>query len=494
MSLPIPKIIFDPQLLGTGWQAPSFDAHRAMILGIFGGAMTARQVEMYAEMTGGLAPRKTRPKTLVIIKSRRVGGTRIAVAISQALALSDWPRAPGERPCTGFAAPDRSQAAIALGYAKGSFAASPLLSHEVTSVTAHRIELANGNAQELGTADDAAMRGYTRPTWTFDEAAYIPNLDALLAAARPALATLPGSMLILVSTPAGADGPVYEMDKRYFGVDDPDTLVIHMHVALFHPALLPLAESEVARDPYRMPAEWFCQFISGLASYIDAPLYDSLVRNEPREIAPFERWADGTPVRVIAAVDISGGRRDRTAIAIVAAYKGRIIVLSVRYWNAPHDAAVVAAQVAEVLKRYGLTTAYADKYGADLSRAIYRAVGVELHDADCSTSDAYMKLLPLLTSGQVEFPPLPLLRREFMGLERRTTGGRDRVDHRPGADSHDDLAAAVAHAVVAAARRDSAGTGEIYVQRSTTLLDSFGASDVVTLWPDGSFTAGGLYE
>lgn len=469
MSSPfgIPQMIFDPKLLGTGWQAASFDAHRAMILGIFGGKMTPRQVDMYAEMTGGLAPRKTRPKTLVILKSRRVAGSRIAVAMSQSLALSDWPRAPGERPTVQYYASDRQQAAIALRYAKGGFAASPVLCHEVVNSTAHCIELANGNALEIGTADEAAARGYTSPAKVFDEACFIPNLDDVLAAARPSLATLPGSMLILVTTPAGADGPVYELDKRYFGVDDPDTLVIHAHVKLFHPALLPLAEAEVARDPYRMPAEWFCQFISGLASYIDAPLYDSLVRNEPREIAPFEHWPDGTPVYFTGAVDISGGRRDRTAVAIVTRYKGRIIVAAVRYWNAPHAADVVAAQVAEFLKRYGITTATADKFGADLSRAIYRAVGVELRDAAQSTSDTYMKLLPLLTSAQVEFPPEPLLRREMLGLERRTTGGRDRVDHRPGEHSHDDCAAATALAVVAAAQSDG-NLGPIVVTHSET--------------------------
>lgn len=56
-----------------------------------------------------------------------------------------------------------------------------------------------------------------------------------------------------------------------------------------------------------------------------------------------------------------------------------------------------------------------------------------------------------MTSGRVELPPDPRLRVELLGLERRTArGGRDSVDHRPGA--HDDLANAAALTAWAASR------------------------------------------
>ena len=58
--------------------------------------------------------------------------------------------------------------------------------------------------------------------------------------------------------------------------------------------------------------------------------------------------------------------------------------------------------------------------------------------------------LPLINSGRVELLDHPRLVAQLCGLERRTAwGGRDSIDHGPG--GHDDLANAVAGALVAAA-------------------------------------------
>ena len=60
--------------------------------------------------------------------------------------------------------------------------------------------------------------------------------------------------------------------------------------------------------------------------------------------------------------------------------------------------------------------------------------------------------MPLLNSGRVELPPDRTLQRELLGLERRTSrGGRDSIDHSPGA--HDDVANAVAGVLVKVAKR-----------------------------------------
>ena len=57
---------------------------------------------------------------------------------------------------------------------------------------------------------------------------------------------------------------------------------------------------------------------------------------------------------------------------------------------------------------------------------------------------------PLINSGRVELLDHPRLVAQLCGLERRTAwGGRDSIDHGPG--GHDDVANAVAGALVAAA-------------------------------------------
>jgi hypothetical protein len=459
MKLPMARMVFDPNLLGGPFTPPTYTAHRAFVAGLSGRPMTAEERRLWDEMAGGRAPPTTAIRLLVIIKSRRIAMTQlIGGGIAPALACSDWPHLPGEEPTFLYLASDRAQSGIAFRRAVGAFEASPLLAREVVNVTANRIELRNGNVLEIGTADSASVRGRTLMGAAIDEACYIPSLAELMAALRPALATTPGSMLIVFSTPRGADGPMYEMYKRHFGVDDPDVLAIKAHVRAFNPTISEaFLERQRELDPFRAPAEWDCVFISGLTSMFDAPLVDGCTRSEPRELPPLTVSRDGGPMAYFAGLDVSGGRGDAVACAIARRDGKTVIVDACRRWPAPHDPAAVAVQVADFLRPYGLHGAVADHYGAGLTASIYRDAGIALTSAAVNRSEAYLHLLPLLTTGRVELPPEPRLRVELLGLERRTArSGKDSVDHRPG--SHDDLANAVALAAWAANRSgESAG-------------------------------------
>ena len=78
--------------------------------------------------------------------------------------------------------------------------------------------------------------------------------------------------------------------------------------------------------------------------------------------------------------------------------------------------------------------------------------GIRYEAATLDRSALYLELLPLINADQARLLDVPDLLRELRGLERRhPLGGRDRVDHRPGA--HDDLANAVAGVLVKAFRR-----------------------------------------
>ena len=66
-------------------------------------------------------------------------------------------------------------------------------------------------------------------------------------------------------------------------------------------------------------------------------------------------------------------------------------------------------------------------------------------------NDLYRELLPLLNGGRAELLDHPRLAAQLCSLERRTArGGRDSIDHPPGA--HDDVANCVAGAIVTASR------------------------------------------
>ena len=74
--------------------------------------------------------------------------------------------------------------------------------------------------------------------------------------------------------------------------------------------------------------------------------------------------------------------------------------------------------------------------------------GVQVEQAAAPKSELYLAFLPLVTARRVELPADAKL---LAQLERRSrAGGRDVVDHPPGA--HDDLANVVAGACVEAAQ------------------------------------------
>lgn len=442
--------------LGLG--APTFDAWCALIGGATGCALTPGEDETFRALTQR-DPLVAACRELWLAIGRRGGKNRVSAALVVFLALvRRWRLALGETGTIMVLACDRAQAKVAFRYIRGLLESDASLWQEVANVTADTILLRNGIEIVIGTADNAAVRGRTILACLCDEFAYWAHemAEEVLRAIRPGMATQKDAKLIVISSVYATYGPFYEARRRYFGVDDARVLYAVATSRQMNPTLSEaFIAAEIERDPANM-AEYLSIERSDLASFIDAQLVDSLTRTEPRELPRMLHTRNGTPIVYVGAVDVSGGRSDAAAAAVAHLGDAGVVVDACRRWPAPHDPKVVASEVAEFLAGYGLTAATADQYGAELSRSIYLEAGVTLVPAPDNRSDSYLKLLPLLTTGRCELPPDPQLRVELLGLERRTrSGGRDVVDHRPGA--HDDLANAVALAAVAASRRMAAG-------------------------------------
>ena len=122
---------------------------------------------------------------------------------------------------------------------------------------------------------------------------------------------------------------------------------------------------------------------------------------------------------------------------------GMVVLDAVREIRPPFDPLAVTAEVAAVLKTYGIREAQADKFaGAWVTEAFARHGVVVVQDAEPKAA-LYLAALPAFTSQRVDLLDLPRLRAQLVGLERRRRpGGRDVVDHAPG--GHDDVANVVA--------------------------------------------------
>ncbi len=102
---------------------------------------------------------------------------------------------------------------------------------------------------------------------------------------------------------------------------------------------------------------------------------------------------------------------------------------------------------------YGCGTVVGDRYAGNWPSEQFSKRNIVYRPSEKVKSDIYRDMLPILNSRRCQLLDIPRLISQLHGLERRTArGGKDSIDHAPGA--HDDLANAVAGALVLAAHHD----------------------------------------
>jgi hypothetical protein len=265
--------------------------------------------------------------------------------------------------------------------------------------------------------------------------------EEVVAALRPAMATMPGTKLLAISSPYTPTGWLYRFYQAHLGQPGPH-LVWRASSRTMNPTL---SEAKIARaiaeDPERGRAEWEAEWRAGLSKLLDHELVDAAVRSEPAVLPP----QPGVAYR--AGCDPSGGGSDEFAWAIAHREGQRVVVDVVaargRRGRAPLDLEAAVADCAADLQRYGIGTVTGDRYAGAWVEEAFGRHGITYEATAQPKSELYLGLLPLVTAGVLEVPRDVELIHQLKLLERRRgTGGRDVVDHPTGA--HDDRANAVA--------------------------------------------------
>ena len=120
-----------------------------------------------------------------------------------------------------------------------------------------------------------------------------------------------------------------------------------------------------------------------------------------------------------------------------------VIVDALREIKPPFSPESVVAEFSELLKSYHVSKITGDRYAGEWPRERFREHGIVYEPAQKPKSDLYRDLLPAINSRKLDLLDDARLLTQLVSLERRTArGGRDSIDHAPGA--HDDLANAVA--------------------------------------------------
>ena len=467
----------DPTLFGPHFKGPTWDAWKAYLAALFALPMSDAQLAAYHRHTGRVEPPIAPFTEATLIKGRRAGGSRTLATVAVFLAcFKDYTPylAPGEMATVAVLAADKKQARTIFRYTAGLIHSVPMLDAMVTDETQETLTLNNRVQIEITAASFRSVRGYTFAAVLADEVAFWRSEESanpdreILDALRPGLASIPGAMLLLASSPYAKRGVLFDAYRRHYGKDGARVLVWKGSTAEMNPLIDPAIIAEAfENDPASAAAEYGGEFRNDIAAFVPREVVDGCTVPGRYELPKIPGC------RYFAFVDPSGGSSDSFTLAIAHPDpKDRTVAVldAVRDVKPPFSPESVVTDFSVLLKAYGIASVTGDRYAGEFPRELFRKQNITYNLSEKPKSDLYRDALPLLNSGKVELLDLKTLTTQLCGLERRTArGGRDSIDHSPGA--HDDVANSVAGALLLAT------TGRAPMNISQAFIDAMSQPD-----------------
>ena len=357
--------------------------------------------------------------------------------------------APGERAVVLVLAADRSQAQVIFRYVRGFLAATPMLARLVEAERAESIDLVNRVTLQVGTS---VLRASGVKHWrrrSADEISFWPSDDGanpateVLRAVRPALATIPDSLLLCISSPYSRSGPLYQAHRDHFGKDDSGVLVWQAPTLTMNPSLAHgLVDRALEADPQAARAEWLAEFRDDISSFLDIETIEGLVIPGRPGLAP-------VPGMNYRAFFVPPPGDARTA----SPWPWPIGNGTGLFWTWCADANRPStrrtwwprnfARCSGSIGAWRFTAIDTAPNGACRPSGIMESVETPRRDR----SQIFVEALPLFTRGQVELLDDKTLKGELRSLERKTRPqGPDLITHGPG--GHDDSANSACGALV----------------------------------------------
>jgi len=457
VTLSIIDLMTDSDLFGGQFSGDSWKAWRTLLSGFYGLPLEEDELETFKALTGREKAPEGAHNELWLAIGRRGGKSQQAALLSiyEAVFIDHAQRlSPGEVATVLVLASDRKQSRVVFRYITGLLHSNPMLESLIEREDKESIELSNRSVIEIGTASFRTTRGYTLAAVIADEIAFwrtedSANPDAeIIAALRPALATL-GGKLIALSSPYSRRGELWRMYQRYHGQDDPSILVAKAPSRVMNP-LLPESVIKQAkeRDLASALAEYEAEFRNDIEEFIGVELLYRLTRSEPYELPPMPG------PRYLAFTDPSGGGADGFSLCI-GHREDQLMVIDLLTERTRTSPAEVVKEYSKILKLYGIHEVTGDRYAGQWVAQEFERHGITYLFSEQTRTEIYQDFLAIANSGGCELPPTPKdkLITQFSYLERRTTrSSRDIIDHAPG--THDDLANAAAGLIAVAAKQE----------------------------------------
>jgi Terminase large subunit, T4likevirus-type, N-terminal len=417
---------------------------------LFALPMSDEQLAIYQQCTGRSTPPTTPFLEAWLCCGRRSGKSFMLALIAVFLAcFFDWRQflATGEIGTIMVIAQDRRGARTIMRFALGLLQAVPMLKQQIESTTQESITLKNNIVIEVHTASYRSVRGHTVVAglldeiayWPIDENASEPDVE-IINAVRPAMATIPGAMLLCASSPHSRRGALYEAWKKHYAKDGDEVLVWQAATRDMNPSVpQSYIDRHMAQDPARATAEYLAQFRTDLEAFVSREAVEACVSwGSYERAARFE-------TSYLGFIDAAGGSGSDSMTMAIGHYdhSARTVVIdALRERTPPFSPEIVASEFAALLKSYHITTAYADKWGGDWVREQFSKFGISIEPAQKTKHQLYLDLLPTINSKRIDLLEHPRAFNQLIGLERRSGRGADIIDHAPG--QHDDLANCIA--------------------------------------------------
>ncbi len=363
----------DPKLFRKwfkgGWfkNADSWTPWFAFLKALFGLPMDDVELSIFQQCTGIAAPPVGGAHEAALICGRRSGKSRALALIAAYLAtMVDWSPylSPGERGTIMVVAADKKQARTIFNYVR-EFLRVKLLAPLIERETLETLELANGITIEILPASYRTIRGYTVVAalldelafWRTDEGSSNPDRE-IVNAVRHGMSTVPASRLLLASSPYAKKGELWDTYQRYYGKPG-GCLVWKAPTKLMNPTIRQsVIDAAYAKDPADASAEYGAEFRSDLSGWCDRALIEGAVYHGVTVRPPIPGLS------YVAFCDPSGGAKDSFTAAVAHA-EGNIGVLDCLVEiRSPFNPDEATAQIADVLKSYGVSKVIADRYAA----------------------------------------------------------------------------------------------------------------------------------
>jgi hypothetical protein len=443
----------DPEIFGPWFKdARTWASWFVVLKAMFGLALDDAELTIFRKHTGRTMPAQDGYFDLSLVVGRRGGKSLILALIASFLScFFDWRQylTGGERGTIMIIAADRRQAATIFKYLR-EMLDIPLLRGVIDRETNELLELNNSITIEIQTASFRTVRGRTVVAalcdelsfWRTDEGTANPDTE-IIAALKPAMATIPGARLLKASSPYARRGVLWNDYRRHFGVEESATLVWQAETRQMNPSVpQSFIDQEYADDPANAAAEYGALFRTDLEAFVTKEVVEACTVPGRFELPMLNNTLNPRP-RYLAFVDPSGGSADSMTLCIAHDQKGIVVIDAIRERRPPFSPEGVVQEFAELLQAYGVRAVSGDRFGGEWPRERFRMYGIDYQVGVKPKSDLYRDLLPLLNSGGIELLDVPRLAAQLCGLERRVSrAGKDSIDHAPG--GRDDVANSVA--------------------------------------------------